>query len=58
MRRAYGAVFDLSNPPNGELQVRLLISAASETKWVQSEGAVIPAEWTVGETIETDIQVS
>ncbi|XP_059318745.1 expansin-like B1 [Lycium ferocissimum] len=58
MRRAYGAVWDLSNPPNGDLQVRFLVSAAAETKWVQSERAIIPAEWTVGETIETDIQVS
>ncbi|CAN4078074.1 unnamed protein product [Withania somnifera] len=58
MRRSYGAVWDLSNPPNGDLQVRFLISTAAETKWVQSERAVIPAEWTVGETIETDIQVS
>ncbi|XP_055822222.1 expansin-like B1 [Solanum dulcamara] len=58
MRRAYGAVWDLSNPPNGDLQVRFLISAAAQTKWVQSEIVVIPAEWTVGETIETDVQLS
>ncbi|XP_019248686.1 PREDICTED: expansin-like B1 [Nicotiana attenuata] len=55
MRRAYGAVFDLSSPPSGELNVRLLTSARAETKWVQSDKAVIPAEWKAGATIETDI---
>ncbi|XP_059302472.1 expansin-like B1 [Lycium ferocissimum] len=58
MRRSYGAVFDLPNPPNGELKVRFLTSAGAETKWVQSDKAVIPAEWEAGTTIETDIQLS
>ncbi|WMV34568.1 hypothetical protein MTR67_027953 [Solanum verrucosum] len=58
MRRAYGAVFDLSNPPSGELKVRFLTSAGAETKWVESDKAVIPAEWKAGITIETDIQLS
>ncbi|XP_070005589.1 expansin-like B1 [Nicotiana sylvestris] len=48
MRRVYGAVFDLSSPPSGELNVRFLTSAGAETKWVQSDKAVIPAEWKAG----------
>ncbi|KAJ8557935.1 hypothetical protein K7X08_004701 [Anisodus acutangulus] len=58
MRRAYGAVFDLSSPPSGELNVRFLTSASAETKWVQSNKAVIPAEWKAGITVETDIQLT
>ncbi|KAM3233321.1 expansin-like B1 [Capsicum annuum] len=58
MRRAYGAVFDLWSPPSGDLKVRFLTSAGTETKWVESDNAVIPAEWKAGISIETDIQLS
>ncbi|XP_059302473.1 expansin-like B1 [Lycium ferocissimum] len=58
MRRAYGAVFDLTSPPSGDLNVRFLTSDGNEIKWVQSNKAVIPAEWKAGITIETDIQLS
>ncbi|MCD7466616.1 hypothetical protein HAX54_003463 [Datura stramonium] len=58
MRRAYGAVWDLSSPPCGDLKVRFLTSTSVETKWVQSDKAVIPAQWKAGLTIETDIQLT
>ncbi|XP_060211140.1 expansin-like B1 [Lycium barbarum] len=55
MRRAYGAVWDLASPPCGDLKLRFLISTSVETKWVQSDKAVIPAQWSAGLTVETDI---
>ncbi|WMV43501.1 hypothetical protein MTR67_036886 [Solanum verrucosum] len=58
MRKAYGAVWDLSSPPCGDLKVRFLTSTSVESKWVQSDKAVIPAQWKVGLTIETDIQLT
>ncbi|PHU28573.1 hypothetical protein BC332_00666 [Capsicum chinense] len=58
MRKAYGAVWDLSSPPCGDLKVRFLTSTSVETKWVQSDKAVIPSQWKAGLTIETDIQLT
>nr|GMD78413.1 expansin-like B1 [Ipomoea batatas]GMD82243.1 expansin-like B1 [Ipomoea batatas] len=50
MRRVYGAVFDLSNPPEGELQVRLQIGTSTD----YSKNP-IPDTWTAGDVIDTGI---
>nr|GMD76328.1 expansin-like B1 [Ipomoea batatas] len=58
MRRAFGAVWDLANPPSGELKARFLVSSSAAAKWVESEKAIIPAEWKAGLTIETNIKLN
>nr|GLL44648.1 expansin-like B1 [Ipomoea trifida] len=50
MRRVYGAVFDLSNPPQGELQVRLQIGTSTD----YSKNP-IPDTWSAGDVIDTGI---
>nr|GMC83089.1 expansin-like B1 [Ipomoea batatas] len=54
MRRSYGTVFDLQNPPKGELKLRFLVSGQ---KWIESKKAIIPDYWKAGTTIDTDIQL-
>ncbi|KAM3397021.1 expansin-like B1 [Capsicum galapagoense] len=60
MRRAYGAVFDMANPPSGPLKLRIQVTDhdGSITKWVQSKKAIIPSYWKPGTIIQTDIQLS
>ncbi|MVF47737.1 hypothetical protein D8760_19605 [Proteus mirabilis] len=57
MRRSYGAVFDLSNPPKGNLKLKIQIKEDGKTKWVQSDKTVIPDHWKAGSAYETDIQI-
>ncbi|RAL44543.1 hypothetical protein DM860_011820 [Cuscuta australis] len=58
MRRVYGAVWDLPNPPSGELKLRFLVSREFDAKWVETEKAVIPTEWKAGLIFETSIRVN
>ncbi|MCD7466618.1 hypothetical protein HAX54_003465 [Datura stramonium] len=55
MRRAYGAVFDLANPPSGPLKLRIQVTQGGYTKWVQSKKTLIPSYWKPGTIIQTDI---
>ncbi|KAI3453449.1 hypothetical protein Pfo_010112 [Paulownia fortunei] len=57
MRRAYGAVWDIANPPLGPLNLRFQVSggAYGEMKWVQI-GSVIPSDWKAGVAYETAFQ--
>lgn len=57
MRRSYGAVFDLSNPPKGNLKLKIQIKVDGKTKWVQSDKTVIPDHWKADSTYETDVQI-
>ncbi|CAH9134169.1 unnamed protein product [Cuscuta epithymum] len=57
MRRVYGAVWDLPNPPSGELKVRFLVNKGTDAKWFESDTTVIPVEWKAGITIDTSIRV-
>ncbi|KVH95569.1 expansin-like B1 [Cynara cardunculus var. scolymus] len=54
MRRAYGAVWDMPNPPQGVLNLRFQVNGA---KWVQLK-SVIPSEWKAGAAYDTTIQLS
>ncbi|KAL4556834.1 hypothetical protein LXL04_034998 [Taraxacum kok-saghyz] len=48
MRRAYGAVWDMPNPPRGQpegaINVRIQVTDCSGSKWVQLK-SLIPSEW-------------
>ncbi|KAJ8556468.1 hypothetical protein K7X08_032220 [Anisodus acutangulus] len=57
MRRSYGAVFDLANPPKGNLKMKIQIKEGENTKWVQSDKTAIPDYWKPGNTYETDVQI-
>ncbi|EEF31157.1 Major pollen allergen Ory s 1 precursor, putative [Ricinus communis] len=47
MRKAYGAVWDMPNPPKGYITLRFQVSGSAGLTWVQAKNA-IPREWKVG----------
>lgn len=54
MRRAYGAVWDMPNPPQGAIKLRFQLNAAA---WVQVDNAV-PSDWKAGAAYESAIQLN
>ncbi|GAV79761.1 Pollen_allerg_1 domain-containing protein/DPBB_1 domain-containing protein [Cephalotus follicularis] len=56
MRRAYGAVWDMANPPRGPIQLRFLVSGNAGSTWVQPKNA-ISSNWKAGDTYDTAIQL-
>lgn len=54
MRRAFGAVFDIPNPPEGSLTLRYESNFYGEVSWVQVS-SVIPADWKAGYAYDTGI---
>ncbi|XP_021765785.1 expansin-like B1 [Chenopodium quinoa] len=58
-RKAYGAVWDMHNPPKGELTMRFYAcgSGTTEGKWMVASN-VVPAYWKAGLTVETNVQLS
>lgn len=58
-RRAYGAVWDIANPPRGPLTVRIFLdgSASTRARWVLVP-KVIPLFWQAGVAYDTSIQLS
>ncbi|KAJ4712645.1 Expansin-like like [Melia azedarach] len=57
MRRAYGAVFDIANPPRGSITLRFLVSGSRELKWVVANKA-IPSDWKGGVAYDSQIQLT
>ncbi|KAJ9173318.1 hypothetical protein P3X46_016469 [Hevea brasiliensis] len=57
MRRAYGAVFDMANPPKGYLTMRFQVSGSAGLKWVQATNA-IPGDWRAGVAYDSAIQLT
>ncbi|KAF5759675.1 putative rlpA-like protein, double-psi beta-barrel [Helianthus annuus] len=53
MRRAYGAVWDMQNPPEGAIDLRFQVSGS---KWIQLK-SLIPSDWKVGATYNTAVQL-
>ncbi|THF96672.1 hypothetical protein TEA_000859 [Camellia sinensis var. sinensis] len=54
---AYGAVWDMANPPAGALNFRVQVSGSAGLKWVQLS-SVIPSEWKAGAVYDTTIQLT
>ena len=54
MRKAYGAVWDMSNPPKGSITLRFQVSGSAGQKWIQAQNA-IPSEWKVGVAYDSAI---
>ncbi|XP_052194829.1 expansin-like B1 [Diospyros lotus] len=57
MRRAFGTVWDLFDPPLGPLTFRAQVSVKGGTKWVQMIN-VVPSKWKAGAVYDTTIQLS
>ncbi|KAI9089162.1 hypothetical protein K1719_029441 [Acacia pycnantha] len=55
MRRVYGAVFDIVGAPSGPLKLRLQFSG--RTGWVQSSKSVIPGDWKIGASYDSQVHV-
>ncbi|XP_010246084.1 PREDICTED: expansin-like B1 isoform X2 [Nelumbo nucifera] len=56
MRNAYGAVWDMANPPKDAVSLRLQISGDDGQKWVQLN-SVIPTDWKAGVAYDSAIQL-
>lgn len=56
MRRAYGAVWDMPNPPEGSITLRFQVSGSMGMKWIVANNA-IPADWKAGVAYDSAIQL-
>ncbi|KAG6788709.1 hypothetical protein POTOM_004786 [Populus tomentosa] len=57
MRRAYGAVWDMANPPKGAISLKLQVcGSAAEVTWVQADN-VLPSDWKAGVAYDSAIQL-
>ncbi|KAG8659516.1 expansin-like B1 [Manihot esculenta] len=57
MRRAFGAVWDMPNPPNGYITLRLQVSGSAGLTWLQATNA-IPNDWKAGVAYDSNIQLT
>jgi len=59
MRRAYGAVWDMANPPrpsgSGSIKLRFQVCGSAGTTWVQSRNG-LPGDWKAGVAYDSAIQ--
>ncbi|XVE57564.1 hypothetical protein DITRI_Ditri04bG0100200 [Diplodiscus trichospermus] len=56
MRRAYGSVFDIANPPSGAIGLKIRFRRSAGLTWVQAPN-VIPSNWKAGVIYESDMQL-
>ncbi|KAF7105087.1 hypothetical protein CFC21_105925 [Triticum aestivum] len=47
-----------SRAPAGPLQLRLVVTAGSGSKWLRAEGAMLPAKWQPGAVYDTGLRVT
>ncbi|KAK8285088.1 hypothetical protein V6Z12_D08G201300 [Gossypium hirsutum] len=57
MRRSFGAVFDMSNPPLGAISLRFNVQDSAGSKWAVEAPNVIPPNWKAGVAYDTNIQL-
>ncbi|KAK0587294.1 hypothetical protein LWI29_020670 [Acer saccharum] len=57
MRRAYGAVFDMANPPYGSINLRFQVNGRMGMTWVVANNA-LPSDWKVGVAYDSEIQLT
>ncbi|KAK9203389.1 hypothetical protein WN943_013643 [Citrus x changshan-huyou] len=57
MRRAFGAVFDIFNPPPGAINLRMQVSGSAGLRWVVANNA-IPKVWKAGVAYGSAIQLA
>lgn len=56
MRKSYGAVWDMANPPKGPVSLRFQVSGRRGQKWVQLMN-VIPSHWKAGVAYDSKFQL-
>nr|QHQ74423.1 expansin-like B2 [Stylosanthes guianensis] len=56
MRRVFGTVFDVENPPRGDIKIRFQVSGSAGVYWVESKN-VITSDWKAGAFYDTEIQL-
>lgn len=57
MRKAYGAVWDMANPPPGAINIRVQVSGSAGQTWVQLSN-VVSSEWKARDVYDTSIQLN
>lgn len=57
MRRAFGGVWDMPNPPLGAIKLRFQVNGADGQNWVQVYNA-IPSDWTAGVAYDSATQLN
>ncbi|XP_047047733.1 expansin-like A4 [Lolium rigidum] len=57
-REGSPGVWSTSRAPAGPLRFRVVVTAGSGGKWLQSAGAVLPAEWAPGGVYDTGLRVA
>ncbi|KAA8546159.1 hypothetical protein F0562_020947 [Nyssa sinensis] len=57
LSRNYGAIWDTSRVPAGPLQLRLLVTAGYDGKWVWARN-VFPADWNSGVIYDSGVQIT
>ncbi|KAF3448249.1 hypothetical protein FNV43_RR08962 [Rhamnella rubrinervis] len=57
MRRAFGAVWDMENPPKGSINLKLQLRGSAGVTWVQNNNA-IPDYWNAGVVYDSTIQLT
>ncbi|GMN74871.1 hypothetical protein TIFTF001_053936 [Ficus carica] len=58
MRRAFGAVWDMANPPGGSITLRFQATSSSgNAYWVQSTNA-LPDNWEAGAAYDSKVQLT
>lgn len=56
MRKSYGAVWDMANPPRGAVNLRFQVSGRYGAKWIQLRN-VIPSDWKAGVAYDSFFQL-
>ncbi|KAK9121006.1 hypothetical protein Syun_018623 [Stephania yunnanensis] len=57
MRHAYGAVWDVSNPPRDTITLRIQVSGCAGTQWMVASNA-IPNYWKAGVAYDSALQLA
>lgn len=57
MRRAFGTVWDMENPPRGSISLRYQVSGSAGVNWVQDDNA-LPDYWKAGVVYESTIHLN
>jgi hypothetical protein len=58
MTRNYGAVWNTSRVPRGDLQLRMVVTGGYDGKWYWANHKVLPDDWKIGVTYDSGIQIT
>jgi hypothetical protein len=58
LKRNYGAVWDIENPPEGPLQFGFVTLSGNNRKSVSPTKSVLPSDWKVGGVYDSGLQIN